>query len=100
MSTWVALVLRTYSRHRAQILGEIIEARLQHPNLEILQLLYDQNSRIVSFEWNNHIDIFVTKASPQPPEKITGLLLCLIEHDADLEAGYIPEHHAMQCLAA
>jgi hypothetical protein len=86
----VALILQTYSKHRVQFFGETIDALVNHPNLDILQVLYDYDPSVVSFEWDNHTDTFVTKACEQPPEKITPLLLWLIEHDADLEGGYVP----------
>ena len=86
----VSLILRTYSETKVQFTGETIEALVHYPNLDILQALYNYDPIIVSFEWDNHTDTFVTKACEQPPEKITPLLHFLIEHDADLEAGYFP----------
>ncbi|KAH6642049.1 hypothetical protein C7974DRAFT_372044 [Boeremia exigua] len=86
----VSLILKTYSKTKVQFTGETIEALVRHPNLDILQAVYDYDRTIVSFEWDNHTDTFVTKACEQPPEKITPLLRFLIEHDADLEAGYFP----------
>ncbi|KAF2712174.1 hypothetical protein K504DRAFT_464271 [Pleomassaria siparia CBS 279.74] len=86
----VSLILRTYSETKVQFTGKTIEALVRHPNLDILQALYDYDRTVVSFEWDNHTDTFVTKACEQPPEKITSLLHFLIEHDADLEAGYFP----------
>lgn len=84
----ISLILRTYPGRKVQYTSETIEALLCHPNLEILQILYDYDPSIVSFEWDSHTATFVTKACEQPPTKITPLLLWLIEHDADLEAGY------------
>jgi hypothetical protein len=81
----VSLILRTYSGRKIQFTNSTIEALLIHPNLEILQLLYDYDPLVVSFEFRTHIDTFVTKACEQPPEQITPLLLWLIDHDADLE---------------
>lgn len=87
----ISLILRTYPGRKVQYTGETIEALLHHPNLEILQILYDYDPSIVSFEWDSHTATFITKACEQPPAKITTLLLWLIEHDADLEAGYFPQ---------
>jgi hypothetical protein len=87
----VSLILRTYSGRKVQFTSETIEALLHHPNLDILQILYNYNPYVVSFEWDGHTDTFVTKACKQPPEKITPLLLWLIEHDADLEGGHFPQ---------
>lgn len=84
----VSLILRTYSGRKVQFTSETIEALLHHPNLDILQIIYDYDPYVVSFEWDSHT--FVTKACEQPPEKITSLLLWLIEHDADLEGGHFP----------
>ncbi|KAJ8118449.1 hypothetical protein OPT61_g582 [Boeremia exigua] len=86
----VSLILRTYSGRNVQFTSETIEALLHHPNLDILQTLYEYDPFIVSFEWDGHTDTFVTKACAQPPNKITPLLLWLIEHDADLEGGHFP----------
>src|SRR5690242_11640652 len=80
----VSLILRTYSGPKVQFTSETIEALVHHPNLDILQVLYDYDPYVVSFEWDGHTDTFVTKACEQPPEKITPLLLWLIEHNADL----------------
>lgn len=87
----VSLILRTYSRRKVQFTSETIEALLHYPSLNILQILYDYDPYVVSFEWDSHTDTFVTKACEQPPEKITPLLLWLIEHDADLEGGHFPQ---------
>lgn len=87
----VLLVLRTYSKILVQFTGETTEALVRHPNLNIVQALYDYNFTIVFFEWDNSIDTFVTKACKQPPEKITALLQFLIKHDANLKAGYFPK---------
>ncbi|KAJ4372552.1 hypothetical protein N0V86_007912 [Didymella sp. IMI 355093] len=81
----VSLILRTYSRRKVQFTNSTIEALLIRPDLDILQLLYDYDPFVVSFEFRTHIDTFVTKACEQPPEQITPLLLWLIEHGADLE---------------
>lgn len=86
----VSLILRTYSGRKVKFTSETIEALLHHPNLDILQILYDYDPYVVSFEWDGHTDTFVTKACEQPPKKITPLLLWLIEHDADLEGGHFP----------
>ncbi|KAJ4992252.1 hypothetical protein SVAN01_02271 [Stagonosporopsis vannaccii] len=86
----VSLILQTYSRSKIQFTSEIISALVHHPDLDILQILYDYAPCVVSFEWDGHTDTFVTKACEQPPERITPLLLWLIEHDADLEAGHFP----------
>ncbi|KAF2997144.1 hypothetical protein E8E13_005128 [Curvularia kusanoi] len=86
----VSLILRTYSGRGVQFTGETIEALLYHPDLEILQILYEYDPSVVSYEWDSHTDTFITKACEQPPKKITPLLLWLIEHDADLEGGYFP----------
>ncbi|KAF3037186.1 hypothetical protein E8E12_001861 [Didymella heteroderae] len=86
----VSLILQTYSGRKVQFTRETIEALLHHPNLDILQNLYDYDPYIVSFEWDGHTETFVTKACEQPPEKITSLLLWLVEHDADLEGGHFP----------
>jgi hypothetical protein len=87
----VSLILQTYPGRKVQFTNETIEALLHHPNLYILQTLYNYNPYVVSFEGDSHNDTFVTKACKQPPEKITPLLLWLIEHDADLEAGHFPQ---------
>lgn len=87
----ISPILRTYSGRKVQFTGETIEALLHHPNLDILQILYEYDPSIVSYEWDSHVDTFVTKACKQPPKKITPLLLWLIEHDADLEGGYFPQ---------
>ena len=80
----VALVLQLYSKHRVQFTNASIGALLHHPNLDILEVLYDHDPQIASFTFHSHIDNFVTKACEQPPEHIMPLLFWLVDHGADL----------------
>jgi hypothetical protein len=85
----VSLILETYpGPFKIRFEGEIIDSLIHNPHLDILQMLYDYDPRIVSFEWDSHTETFVSKACEQPPEKTTELLLWLNEHHANLEAGY------------
>lgn len=86
----VSLILQTYPGRKIQFSSESITSLLQHPNIDILKLLYEHDPYVTSFEWDGHTDTFVTKACEQPPEKITPLLMWLIEHDADMEGGHFP----------
>lgn len=86
----VSSVLQTYPGRRIQFSSETITSLLQNPNIDILQALYDYDPYVTSFEWDGHTATFVTKACEQPPEKITPLLMWLIEHDADMEGGHFP----------
>lgn len=86
----VSLILETYPGCKIQFSSESIASLLQHPDLDILQALYDYDPYVTSFEWDGHTSTFVTKACEQPPEKITPLLMWLIEHDADMEGGHFP----------
>lgn len=86
----VSLILQSHPGHKIQFSNETITSLLQHPNLDILQALYDYDPYVTSFEWDGHTATFVTKACEQPPEKITPLLMWLIEHDADMEGGHFP----------
>jgi hypothetical protein len=86
----VLFILDAYTENRIQFYGQVVTALINNPNLEIMQALYNYDNNIVSFEWDDHVNTFITKACEQPPEKITPLLHFLIDHGADLEAGYFP----------
>ncbi|KAG9202752.1 hypothetical protein G6514_004005 [Epicoccum nigrum] len=87
----VSLILETYPGRKIQFSSETITSLLQYPNLDILQVLYGYDPYVTSFEWDSHTATFVTKACEQPPEKITPLLMWLIEYDADMEGGHFPQ---------
>jgi hypothetical protein len=86
----VLLILGAYKETRIRFYGQVIDALLEKPNLDIMEALYNYDNSIVSFEWDDHTNTFFTKACKQPSEKITPLLHFLIDHNADLEAGYFP----------
>ncbi|KAF1953007.1 hypothetical protein CC80DRAFT_494906, partial [Byssothecium circinans] len=81
----VSFLLETYDR--VTFYGGVIDSLLEHPDLGILEILYNYDNHIVQFEWDDYINTFVTKACRQPPEKIAPLLHFLIEHDACLDTG-------------
>ncbi|KAF2686366.1 hypothetical protein K458DRAFT_416666 [Lentithecium fluviatile CBS 122367] len=89
----VSLLLETYSG--IQFFGGVITALLNHPDLAILEALYNYDNRIVNFEWDDQVTTFVTEACKQPPEKIAPLLHFLVEHDADLWTGGLPSQFAV-----
>ena len=85
----VSLILETYpGPSKIRFEGEIVDALVRNPHLDILQMLYDYDPRIVSFEWDSQTETFVSKACEQPPEKTTELLLWLNQHHANIEADY------------
>jgi hypothetical protein len=84
----VSLLLETYDG--ISFYEEVITALLNHPDLAILEALYNYNNSIVQFEWDDHLRTFVTEACKQPPEKIAPLLHFLVEHDAALDVGGLP----------
>jgi hypothetical protein len=86
----VLLILRAYEETRIKFYGQVIDALLKTPNLDIMEALYNYDDSIVSFEWDDHTNTFFTKACKQPSEKITLLLHFLIDQNADLEVGYFP----------
>jgi hypothetical protein len=89
----VLLVLNAYRGIR--FYGGVITALIKHPDLAILEALYNYDNRIVQFEWDDHLSTFVTEACKQPPEKITPLLHFLVEHDAPLDVGGLPLEYAV-----
>jgi hypothetical protein len=86
----VLLILHPYGETRIRFYGQVVDALLKNPNLDIMEALYNYDNSIVSFEWDDHTNTFFIKACEQPSEKITPLLHFLIDHNADLEAGYFP----------
>ncbi|KAF9695376.1 hypothetical protein EKO04_006370 [Ascochyta lentis] len=89
----VLLVLNTYEG--INFYDEVITALVNHPDIPILEALYNYDNLIVQFEWDDHQSTFVTEACKQPPEKIGPLLHFLIEHDAALDVGGFRFHFAV-----
>ncbi|PSN59984.1 hypothetical protein BS50DRAFT_216488 [Corynespora cassiicola Philippines] len=88
----VSFLLQIYNsqdrKDRIKFYEPVCTELLHHPNVEILELLYDYDNSIINEEWDSQgITTFVTEACKQPPEKIRKLLHFLIEHDADLQVG-------------
>ena len=86
----VLLILNAYENNRIQLYGQVITALVENPNMDIMDALYNYDNNMVSFEWDDHVNTFLTRACEQPPDKIAPLLHFLIDNDADLEAGYFP----------
>jgi hypothetical protein len=86
----VLFILGAYKETKIRFYRQVVDALLKTPNLDIIEALYNYDNSIVSFEWDDHTNTFFTKACEQPSEKITPLLHFLIDHNADLEAGYFP----------
>jgi hypothetical protein len=83
----VFFILETYERIDFYSLSPVLKALLEHPDLAILEALYNQDNRVINFEWDD-MTTFVNEACSQPPEKIAPLILFAVEHDWHFESGF------------
>ncbi|ROV88578.1 hypothetical protein VPNG_10233 [Cytospora leucostoma] len=66
--------------------GEV-QAVLESPDIEILQVLLDYDHDVVSYEFDDHTT-FLSQACQRDPDEIGPLIRLLVAHGADMQAGW------------
>lgn len=78
---------RRQSQKPISLTSSIINAVLDHPNVEILHMLWDYDHSLVNFEFDDHTT-FLSQACRRDPDTIGPVIQFLVSHGADMRAGW------------